>query len=128
MHYPPRHIPHRPHSRSGFSLITAAVVLTVAAIVFVSMLPNKSLDQNLKIATSVSRLDRVEEAMRGFMAANGRRPCPADGSLSPSSANFGKESIAGGVCVITVGMMGPDTSGHLAKGIIPARALGIDYS
>src|SRR6516165_10173429 len=98
MHYPPRHIPHRPHSRSGFSLITAAVVLTVAAIVFVSMLPNNSLDQNLKIAASVNRLDKVEEAMRGFMAANGRRPCPADGSLAPTNGSWGKESISAGVC------------------------------
>jgi streptogramin lyase len=125
---PASHKPHHFGSRSGFSLITAAVVLTVAAIVFVSMLPNKSLDQNLKIAASVNRLDRVEEAMRGFMAANGRRPCPADGSLAPNNGSWGKESINAGVCNITAGMMGPDTSGKLAAGLIPVTTLNLDAS
>jgi DNA-binding beta-propeller fold protein YncE len=105
-----------------------AVVLTVAAIVFVSMLPNKASDTNLKIAVSVNRLDKVEEAMRGFMAANGRRPCPADASLAQSNAGWGKESINAGVCNITAGMMGPDTSGNLTAGLIPTRSLGIEDS
>jgi hypothetical protein len=127
MPYPSHQLPQRLHRSTGFSLITMAVVLTVAAIVFVSMLPNKANDQNQKIAASVSRLDRVEEAMRGFMAANGRRPCPA-ASQAQSNASWGKESISGGVCNIIVGMMGPDITGNLVAGLIPTRSLGIDDS
>jgi hypothetical protein len=90
--------------RVGFSLITMAVTLTIAALVFVSVLPGRDAgDANKKVITGIKRLDRVEEAMRGFMAANGRRPCPADGSAAVGSAGFGQESITGGVCNITAG-------------------------
>jgi sugar lactone lactonase YvrE len=117
--------------RAGFSFITMAVTLTILALVFVSVLPGRDAgDANKKVITGIKRLDRVEEAMRGFMAANGRRPCPADGSAAVGSAGFGQESITGGVCNITAGMLGPDTTGNLVEGVIPTRALWLsdDYA
>jgi hypothetical protein len=87
-------------------------------------------DVNQKQIVSVQRLEKVEEAVRGFMAANGRRPCPADGSYASNTANFGVEAATPGTCTVTSGMMGPDTTGNLVAGVIPTKTLGLsdDYA
>ena len=60
--------------RSGFSLVTMSVLLTVAAIVLVSMLPGHEVgNARQKASASVQKLQTVEEGMRGFMAFYGRR-------------------------------------------------------
>ena len=86
-----------PHSRSqaGFSLIFVSVLLTVAAIVVVSFLPGKEAGDRLhKSSASVKTLQRVEEAMRGFMARYGRRPCPAQGRISRATPISGWKGYA----------------------------------
>src|SRR5262245_6821674 len=116
----------RVYRQSGFSLVTASVVLTVAALVFVSMLPGKGVsDINQRIITNEKKLEKVEESMRSFMAVSGRRPCPADGAQATGTANFGKEAATPGTCTVTSGMMGPDATGNIVGGMIPTRALGL---
>ena len=73
------------------------------------------------------RLEKVEEAMRSFMAFNGRRPCPADGSSVPGMATFGAEAGSAGACAGAP--LGPDAgTGYVVGGTIPTRALGLDDS
>ena len=65
-------------------------------------------DKNQKNIDNTRKLERVEEAMRSFMAFNGRRPCPAQGSYKPGDANFlGVEASIAGTCT---------------GGIVPPRA------
>jgi streptogramin lyase len=116
----------------GFSLILVSVALTVAALIFVSFLPGrKAGDLNDKIATNTHKLDKVEEAMRNFMAANGRRPCPADGQYGLGTANFGIEAGTPGTCQGNSGSipnapLGPDAgTGNIVGGVIPTRALSL---
>lgn len=85
--------------RSGFSLIQISMLLTVASIVLVSMLPGGKLgDEAEKNAVTLERMKAIEEATKGFMARNLRRPCPADGTLSNNVANFGVEAATPGTC------------------------------
>ena len=122
-------IPHHSSRRSGFSLIAATILVTAAAIVVVSVLPGQRPgDGSLKGRATVERLERIEKATTSFMALNGRRPCPADGSLDVNNANFGKEVGAAGTCTPTTGMLGPDATGHIVGGIVPTEALGLDNS
>jgi len=113
----------------GFSLITVSVLLTVAALVFVSVLPGQeSGDVSQKILNNGKKLERVEEAMRSFMATNGRRPCPADGKYAENTVNFGVEAANPGLCTggTPAVPLGPDVgTGYVIGGIIPTKTLGL---
>ena len=105
--------PHRFRRVSaGFSLIFVSIMLTISAMIFVSLLPGKEAwDNNVKMINNVKKLERVEEAMRSFMAANGRRPCPADGQYAENTAHFGREAANPGTCTGGIPTaQGPDTS------------------
>jgi len=120
--------------KNGFSLIFISVLLTVAALIFVSLIPGQEAgDINQKNINNTAKLERVEEAMRSFMAANGRRPCPADGQYPENTANFGVEAVNPGSCNGgTPGApLGPDTvTGLVVGGTIPTKTLGLpdDYA
>ena len=122
---------HRLNER-GFSLILVSILLTVAAPIFVSFLPGQEAgDVNRKAMNSTQKLERVEEAMRSFMAANGRRPCPADGQYPENTATFGIEAANPGTCIAgtPAAPMGPDSgTGHVVGGVIPTKTLGLDDS
>jgi hypothetical protein len=115
--------------QAGFSLIFVSILLTVAALVFVSVLPGQEAgDVNQKTANNTKKLERVEEAMRSFMAAKSRRPCPADGQYAENTANFGKEAAQPGNCTggTPAAPMGPDAgTGYVVAGTIPTRSLGL---
>src|SRR4051812_27713227 len=56
----------------GFTLIWMSILMTAAALVFVSVLPGKDAgDPSLKTISNIYRLNKVEDAMRAFMAFNG---------------------------------------------------------
>jgi hypothetical protein len=119
---------------AGFSLIWMSILLTVGAIIMVSALPgNEAGDYNAKSLADGKKLQRVEEAMRSFMATNLRRPCPADGSAE-NTANFGKEAGTPGTCTgnsspTPNAPMGPDSgTGYIVSGTIPTRSLDLDDS
>jgi hypothetical protein len=121
------------HLRAGFSLVTASVILTVAALVFVSILPGDTGSNNKKNLVNTNKLERVEEAMRSFMAVNGRLPCPADGQYAFNTANFGIEAATPGTCTggTPAAPLGPDTgTGFIVGGVIPTKTLALpdDYA
>ena len=119
-----------PRQPAGFSLIFVSILITVASLIFVSILPGQEAgDVNVKTINNVKKLEHVEEAMRGFMATNGRRPCPADPQYKENTANFGKEAATPGTCTVTGSMLGPDAgTGHVVAGMIPVVTLGLDDS
>jgi hypothetical protein len=116
----------------GFALIFMSILITVAALIFVSFLPGQEAgDMNQKMITDTEKLEKVEEAMRGFMAANCRRPCPADGQYSENTPYFGHEAANPGGCTggAPVAPLGPDAgTGYVVAGTIPTVSLGLDDS
>jgi hypothetical protein len=113
----------------GFSLIMVSILLTVAALIFVSVLPGQEAgDANQKTLNSITKLERIEEATRSFMAFHGRRPCPADGQYVENTANFGLEAATPGTCTggTPSAPLGPDIgTGYIVGGTIPTRSLGL---
>ena len=105
----------------------------MAAVVLASLLP-ASRDNNQKITDSINRLNKVEDGMQRFMAAQGRRPCPADGQYDVNSPNFGVEANnTSGNCTgnTPAAPMGPDAgTGKVIAGTIPTKTLGLpdDYA
>lgn len=116
-------------STCGFSLILMSIILTVSAVIFASILPGQDAgDYNRKVVNNTQKLERVEEAMRAFMAFNGRRPCPADGQYAINTANFGLEAATPGTCTggTPAAPLGPDVgTGYIVGGVIPVRTLGL---
>ena len=117
---------------AGFSLIAVSVLLTVSALIFVSLLPGQEgAAITNKILNNAKKLERVEEAMRSFMATNGRRPCPADGQYTENTVYFGVEAGTPGVCTgntapIPNAPLGPDAgTGFVVGGVIPTVTLGL---
>src|SRR5262249_7513044 len=118
----------------GFSLLWVSVLLTAGALIMVSLLPGKEAgDVNQKELSTVKKLEYVENAMRAFMAFNGRRPCPAHGQYDGNNANFGVESATPGTCTggTPAAPLGPDAgTGHIVGGVLPTKSLNIpdDYA
>jgi len=76
-----------------------SMLVAVAGIIVVAILPGgKQSSDAEKQAITVQRMQAIEEAMKSFMIANLRRPCPADGSLAVSATNFGVEGATPGTC------------------------------
>src|SRR5271157_3742896 len=116
--------------RAGFNLIALSIIMT-AAVVMVSYLPGRDAGEfNKKTIQSIQKLDEVEEKMRFFMVAQGRRPCPADGSLAVNSTNFGREAnttLGDGNCT---GALLSGVSTNTVGGTIPTKSLNLpdDYA
>jgi hypothetical protein len=120
---------HSSDQRAGFNLIQMSILLTVASIAMVSALP--SVEQGgyySKAAATIEKMRTIEQAAIGFMAANGRRPCPADGQYGVDAASFGKEAGNPGTCTggSPAAPFGPDAgTGYIVGGTVPTKTLGL---
>jgi hypothetical protein len=115
--------------QSGFSLVQMSILLTVGALVMVSMLPGQEAANPLRRgAATIEKLMKIEQATSGFMAAYGRRPCPADGQYGVNTANFGIEAANPGACIggTPAAPLGPDAgTGNVVAGVVPTKTLGL---
>lgn len=112
-------------SNAGFSLFQIGILLTIAGLmVSLTMMDSKGGDAQKRSLTN-ERLKVIQDAIRVWRAANQRIPCPADGTLPFTSANFGVEAATPGTC--TGGTPAANFTGgsHTVGGIIPVRTLGL---
>lgn len=122
----------KPDSLGGFSLVQLSIVLTVISLLAASALPGgDAASAAKKNDITVQRMIAIEQALRGFRAGlnattgaswagnqSGRIPCPADGTLDITHANFGKEVDGPGVCAAANFI-----AGNVALGVVPVRTL-----
>ncbi len=86
-------------TKQGFSLIQVSMIVAVAGILLASIIPGGDLGSTIeKDQITRDRMEKIEEAAKNFMAANLRRPCPADGTLAIGNVNFGLEDTTSGRC------------------------------
>lgn len=72
----------------GISLIWVSALLTILGILLAASLPTVGNSGPGNATETLRRMGRIEGATRGFMAANGRRPCPADLTRSRTNIDF----------------------------------------
>jgi len=85
-----RAIPQLRAGEQGFSLLQISMLLAIASVVLVSVLPGGELGSDpQKRALTLERMQKIEEATKAYMVQNLHRPCPADGTLAMTAANFG---------------------------------------
>jgi len=96
-------------SRSkGFSLVELAVALAIIALLLAgALIPLSTQIEVRNVADTQRSMESIREAIIGFAQANGRLPCPADGTIAAGGTNAGKE-----LC--------PNTSG-----VVPWATLGV---
>ncbi|NBX02982.1 MAG: type II secretion system protein [Alphaproteobacteria bacterium] len=113
-----------PHKRA-FSLLELSIVLAVISVLLGGVLNIAAqMTRDKKQAELTMKMDAIEAALIGFRKANNRLPCPADGSLAISDANFSKEAATPGTC--TGGTPAASFSnGNLVGGVVPTRTLGL---
>lgn len=80
-------------SRSkGFSLVELAVALAIIALLLAgALIPLSTQIEVRNVADTQRTMESIREAIIGFAQANGRLPCPADGSIAAGAANAGIE-------------------------------------
>ena len=72
------------------------------------------MDNNRRKETR-TKLEALESAITRFVMTNQRLPCPADGALSPTDTDYGRESVATGLC----------NPNELSNGVVPWRSLAV---
>lgn len=107
---------HAPRAQ-GFSLVEMAMVLLVVGVLAALFLPatNTMMDNNRRKETR-TKLEALESAITRFVMTTGRLPCPADGSLAPGDANYGRELRTAGVCTA------------ITTGVVPWVTLGVAHA
>jgi hypothetical protein len=88
------------NTNHGFSLIQVSTMVLVAGMIMASILPGgRGGSDASKARITAERAQKIEEATQAFMEKNQRRPCPANGRLAMSSADFGLEGVNSGSCL-----------------------------
>ena len=79
---------------AGFTLAEMAIVLVVVGLLLTSVLSTVSTQIEARnIGETQSRLNQIKDALTGFAQANGRLPCPADGTLVTGATGAGLEEV-----------------------------------
>jgi len=79
----------------GFTLAEMAVaVVILALLLFGAMVPFSTQVDLRNVAETKRTMDSIKDAIIGFTQANGRLPCPANGSIATGGANAGIEQAS----------------------------------
>ena len=79
---------------AGFTLAEMAIVLIIVGLLLTSVLSTVSTQLDLRNNRETqTRLDQIKEALIGYAQANGRLPCPADGTLATGASGAGLEEV-----------------------------------
>jgi len=92
-------------SRSkGFSLVELAVALAIIALLIAGALIPLSTQMDVRnVADTRRSMESIRDAIIGFAQANGRLPCPANGTVAAGVAGAGTEQVSGTVCTAAFG-------------------------
>lgn len=116
-------------NQRGFTLIEMAIVLAVVGVlVGGSLMAIGPVVDKVRYTETNTTMDQIENALVLFAIRNNRLPCPADGSLTNASANYGLElTLTGGGTNTAACNPAAYTAGQtLANSVIPWRTLGLD--
>ncbi|TAN46165.1 MAG: prepilin-type N-terminal cleavage/methylation domain-containing protein [Rhodospirillales bacterium] len=105
----------------GFTLIELAIVLVIVSLLIgMGLQPMARMLDNAKIKTTRDRMDKIDEAVTVFAVQNSFLPCPADGALPSTNANYGRSQGGG------LGAVAGCTAIANGAQVVPWITLGLD--
>ena len=113
--------PHHALGQRGFTLVEVAIVLIIVGLLLGGAVMTLTAQIEIRNrAETRETLERARDALLGFAAANGRLPCPANGSSGgaenpspPSSPNVCPNAFNGFVPALTLALTPVDKNGLL---------------
>jgi type II secretory pathway pseudopilin PulG len=96
-----------PHKKAGgFTIAELAIATAILALLlFSAMVPFSSQMDIRNISETRRTMDTAKDAILGFAQANGRLPCPADGSIGDGVPGAGMELFSANSCTSAVGVV-----------------------
>ncbi|MDA0781926.1 MAG: type II secretion system protein [Rickettsiales bacterium] len=80
----------------GFSLVELGVSLAIIGMIVSSAMSVAiTNDFDVKKNETEAKLNRIEEALAGYVSLNHRLPCPANGATTIANTAFGQEGVVG---------------------------------
>lgn len=111
----------------AFSLVELSISLAIIGMIVSSALSVALTgDSGSKKHETIAKMEKIEEALAGFLAYNLRLPCPADGTLATTNANFGLEGTrtpAAGGATCTQSNFTSGATRYIEGGVVPVRTL-----
>ena len=106
---------------AGFTLVEIAIVLVVVGLLIGSILgPLSNQASSKRVKETEAQLKEIHEALMGFVAINGRLPCPAwtdsnggEDSVSVGISGCRNRTLMGYVPMVALGLSGPTDTNHL---------------
>lgn len=93
-------------SAKGFTIAELAVAVAILGLlIFGAMVPFSTQVEIRNVNETRRTLDSIKDAVIGFAQANGRLPCPADGTVVSGSAGAGTEQFTSPSCTATFGVV-----------------------
>jgi prepilin-type N-terminal cleavage/methylation domain-containing protein len=113
-------------SGRGFSLIELAVALAIIALLIAGALIPLSTQMDVRNTADTRRtMDSIRDAIIGFAQANGRLPCPADGTV-PTGGTDAAGRPAGAEQLTPTTLPPPSTATCTNSfGVVPWTTLGV---
>ena len=120
------------HYHHGFTLVQVSIMLIVASILVAALLPGREAgDYNYKVMQTNQRMQKIDSALRGYMAAHGYRPCPADGQYAINDQYFGVAAdntdgnCAGHTPAVPLSVTFNSSQDTVVGGVVPTKTLGL---
>jgi prepilin-type N-terminal cleavage/methylation domain-containing protein len=108
-------------SNKGFTLAEIAVAMVIVALLLAgAIIPLRTQIDVRNTADTQRSMDAIKEAIIGYALANGRLPCPADGTIPAGGVNSGTEQYN-----TTTGQCADSLGTAVTFGVVPWATLGV---
>jgi len=112
--------------KRAFSLIELSIVIIIISILLSGALSiATSTTNSAKIKTTNNNIDEIYKALKVYLLANNRLPCPAPiTAIKASSTTYGESAVNYGTCSAS-GIYTSATSTNVVYGMVPVKDLGL---
>lgn len=114
--------------QAAYTLLELAMVITIIAFLIGGTISiGVTRIESQRIESTKKRIALIESALKQFAEQNGYLPCPADGTLVKTNANYGVQANNTGVpwCRTGTPTVNFNNGNRIVGGVVPVTSLGL---